>query len=206
MLFRSSLIDDSEFHESGLPNKFSFFDVIFKNNTFSKDGIHISESKAHLIISSDNQDILDKLISNINNQKVYRISNIIFKIVSIHNDDNINIPNDSTINLIKLKTVSPIVINNYDEELYLSLINDEELFINGLKKNIITKIGKPSDIDIIIDKNTIKQKAVNYKGGLIIGFLFDFKIISNNDVILKSYYNGFGSKNAIGFGFVKQIK
>jgi len=201
--FVYSLVNDQELHDSTETNKFSFSNIIFKNNTFeNNNGIHIHESKAHLIISSDRQNVIDSIIKNVDYKKLYSVSNILFRIVSIHEDTDINLNIPS-----KFRTISPVVINNEPgKKGQISLILNKNMFISGLKTNISNKIDRVTDIDIIIDISTIIQRRVRYKDGYIMGYLFDFEIQSDYDVILKSYYNGFGCKNAIGFGFVKQIK
>ena len=197
--FVYSLINDIELHDIKCANKFCFSNIIFKNNT-SNNGLHIHESKAHLLISSDLPNVISSIIKNVDYNKIYKVSNILFKVVKIYEDNNINLNLPS-----KFKTFSPIVIEKFGGG-EISLIDNPSFFISELKKTILNKIGRVADINIIIDNSTIINRGVRFKGGYIEGYLFNFEIQSEYDVILKSYYNGFGNKNAMGFGFVKQIK
>lgn len=191
-------------HGSKEIKDFCFSNIIFNGAKYERDGVHLSSScKYHLLISSSDSNKIRTIKNaiNINKNRVYRINNIGFKIDSVNNDDKYRITNCAN-----LKAVTPICITDKDGS-YVSLIDNEDLFISGLKKNILHKCSlREGDIDIVVDRETITRKRVSYKDSSIIGFRFNFKITCDSNILERSYYGGFGIKNALGFGFVKMNK
>lgn len=193
-----------ELHENRGIKDFNFSNLISPKAKYNKDGIHISQPRAYLNISSTDDDKINCIIEQLQNKStIHKISNIDFRILSVY-DDSINI----TGNHIKLRTTTPVCINTKtdDKERYVSLIEEKQLFLDNMKHNIKTKTGC-SDIEIIIADKNIQRKSMKYKDGYITGYLFDFEIKCEDANILNTiYYNGVGIKNALGFGFVDLIK
>lgn len=112
-----------------------------------------------IIISSNDVNKLNTLILGLcNNNKNYSIANVNFKIHSIHPDNNILIDNE-----VKFKTETPICVTAEKDgkPYFVSLKDDENLFIECLKKNMIHKNNFVDDlIDIEIDRTSIKQKRI----------------------------------------------
>lgn len=189
-------------HESKEIKDFCFSNIIFKDAKYESDAIHLTNnSRARLLFSSNDVNKLNSLILGLcDNNKNYSIGNINFKIHSIHPDNNIVIDNE-----VNFKTETPICVTSEKDgkTYYVSLKDDEKLFIECLKKNMIHKNNFIDDsIDIEIDRTTIKQKRIAYKNTSIMGFLFNFKIKANKETIEKSFNGGFGTKNSLGFGYV----
>ena len=188
-------------NEKGIKN-FCFSNIIFTKSKFEKEGILVTNSKAHLLISSSEKRIIGSIVNSINSdRKVYKIDNIRFKINAVYNDDFLKIDKE-----LNLKTVTPICVIDKNSDC-ISLLENKELFVEFLKKNMIHKNNFINDNIIIeIDEQSIKQKKILYKEKKLLSFLFNFKVTSSQELIQNSYYKGFGLKNSIGFGFVKIIK
>lgn len=203
-----------DLHDEITIKDFTFTNLIFRECKRSNI-VELNTSKAYLNISSDDENkisaIIKVLTSDVN--KIYYISNIKFTISDIKDIDKSVINNK-----VKLRTETPICLTAQKEELkyltnpnkkefpYISLIYDEDFFIKKLKHNILHKSNLfDDDIKININKKSIKRKSIPYKDGYIVCFHFEFEIEGKSEIIEKSYYAGFGTKNALGFGYVKLL-
>lgn len=117
-------------------------------------------------------------------------------------------------NKLRLKTISPIIMNANVGEKYEKYLHPTDLrFKELLIENLINKFEtlNPSteitlnkeNFNIVIDEETIKRKPFIYKEIKKIAYQFNFEITGVPEVINLGYEVGFGACNSLGQGMCK---
>jgi len=191
-------------HNITRPKGFTFSLVFDSYTNIKGKGFKLDSDRALLIVSSVNEEIINKIIRYESNY-TYNIEKLYFNIVNHKVDEDVIVHN-----MLHLRTISPICINKkniINEKIIqrFSTPNDSD-YIELLKKNIIAKNGfKNCNVDVHIIQETIKPKDVKLKFNQTIkAFMFDFFIkIDDLETLNKNYFSGFGVKNSQGFGMVE---
>jgi CRISPR-associated endoribonuclease Cas6 len=194
----------NELHDSLNKKDFCFSNIIFNKCRYSKS-IELSNNKGLLLISSIDNSKIEHLFNSLNSSKdvLHKIGNILFIInyVKKYRDD-IKI-ND--FGKYRLSLISPVLVSDLSSDNKSCFIGIEDIKYKELLCNNISKIvGKNILIDNInIIDSSIKRKAVEYKGILLKGYLYDIEIKCDYDDINRLYYGGIGNRTALGFGMLK---
>lgn len=186
-------------HDSENPKNFCFSNISLSKKEITKNGLMLLSKNAALIVSSTNCDFITHFLESIelNSRRPYQIGDIFFKIVDIKEDSIF-----PTANTFFMETITPICINyKVDKKhIYINPIDHKELYIQQLKKNILSKTTIDESIDLEIISNTIKHKSIKIKNGYVKAYHFSFMVSGSPEIIKHNYYSGFGVKNSQGFG------
>lgn len=159
--------------------------------------IIFNNDDCYFILSSNNDDIIDSIIENINFKQIYKIGDIFVNVKDIE-----TINNEFTSEFYRVKTIEPIFLKK--DNLKISCNNFE--FISTLCENISKRIGRKftsDEIEII----KAKQKYEKYKNNVShIVTDCEFNIKCSVNEIMKLYYEGVGNLTSSGFGKIKILK
>ncbi len=211
---------------------FTFSKLYFPENTWrvlpDSDRMEIKARNAYLKVSFMLPEQTEKFVTGLfKEQKVFigdKISGIYMQAETIENVK-CDVPDKEDVISVKLKTITATVLGfnsgNQKNEQYFSPEHPDykKLFL----KNLIDKYSIISDKKIDINnidfkvtkiyknkKGKIKSELQTIKAGTpaetkIKGYFFEFELTAPADVIRTGLNAGFGSMNALGFGFCELI-
>ena len=196
-------------HSSKKPKFFTFSQLRIDKKKISGDRIVVFKgSKAHFILSSADDFVVDSVFNHLAKSPLLNISEVAAETTSINVFDDVEIKNSQ-----RFKLLSPLVISipvKNKGKLYhrfLSPLDEQfaERFIKNLKKKYSAFSGKEAkDVKIIVDENYVKNrktsKLLDIKGVKIKGHVFPFTLEGDPELIKFGYYAGFGERTAQGFG------
>ena len=166
---------------------------------FTKEGF--SGERFIFFISSFNKSILIKIRESLGESGHIVIFNNKFQIHSMFFRD----VNPSS-EIITIHSRSPIILKTGQKFLFNE---PEEVILRAIDSNIRSKYLKANGRDPnirFIQIQDIKTKKVGIKGVKLPGFLINFTISADLDVLSFILTVGLGSKNKLGFGFVEEEK
>lgn len=166
---------------------------------FTKEGF--SGERFIFFISSFNKSILIKIRESLEESGHIVIFNNKFQIHSMFFRD----VNPSS-EIITIHSRSPIILKTGQKFLFNE---PEEVILRAIDSNIRSKYLKANGRDPnirFIQIQDIKTKKVGIKGVKLPGFLINFTISADLDVLSFILTVGLGSKNKLGFGFVEEEK
>lgn len=166
---------------------------------FTKEGF--SGERFIFFISSFNKSILIKIRESLEESGHIVIFNNKFQIHSMFFRD----VNPSS-EIITIHSRSPIILKMGQKFLFNE---PEEVILRAIDSNIRSKYLKANGRDPnirFIQIQDIKTKKVGIKGVKLPGFLINFTISADLDVLSFILTVGLGSKNKLGFGFVEEEK
>jgi CRISPR-associated endoribonuclease Cas6 len=166
---------------------------------FTKEGF--SGERFIFFISSFNKSLLSKIRESLEESGHIVIFNNKFQIHSMLFRD----VNPSS-EIITIHSRSPIILKNGQKYLFNE---PEEVVLRAIDSNIRSKYIKANGRDPnirFIQIQDIKTKKVGIKGVKLPGFLINFTISADLDVLSFILTVGLGSKNKLGFGFVEEEK
>jgi CRISPR-associated endoribonuclease Cas6 len=203
-------------HDQGYGYKNSKFKMYSFSNLLGKsklleDGRIKFFNKAKLKISSLDDKFLDYLIKNSIFKDKFNILDYEIDIDSFHTKST-----DVSETEIRVKSHSPVTvystfkINNKKKTHYYHPKDKD--FQDMAKNNLIKKYkafygSSPTNENIkIIPKGKHIMKIRRYKGFLIKGFLGEYEIKGNPELIKIALDTGIGSKNSQGFGYIEEVE
>ncbi len=166
---------------------------------FTKEGF--SGERFIFFISSFNKSLLSKIRESLEESGNIVIFNNKFQIHSMLFRD----VNPSS-EIITIHSRSPIILKTGQKYLFSE---PEEDILRAIDSNIRSKYLKANGRDPnirFIQIQDIKTKKVGIKGVKLPGFLINFTISADLDVLSFILTVGLGSKNKLGFGFVEEEK
>jgi CRISPR-associated endoribonuclease Cas6 len=188
---------------------YSFSNLLGKSKLL-EDGRIKFFNKAKLKISSLDDKFLDYLIKNSIFKDKFNILDYEIDIDSFHTKST-----DVSETEIRVKSHSPVTvystfkINNKKKTHYYHPKDKD--FQDMAKNNLIKKYkafygSSPTNENIkIIPKGKHIMKIRRYKGFLIKGFLGEYEIKGNPELIKIALDTGIGSKNSQGFGYIEEV-
>ena len=198
-----NFVDDKSLHEEKAYKKFVFSKLNISFDKIINKNFRLNDSNISFTISADEKWV-NLLLKNIDYKKIYNIGNLEVRLVEVKTYD----VDYSNKNLILFQTDSPVVIktNRDTKKTYLS--PDDDRYDELLKQNIERKLGnKIDDFNLVIDNGTVKRKAVKIKNNYVIAYTYSGIIKSNDSKVIETICNmGLGSKNTMGFGYIKVLK
>jgi len=233
-IYRVIELSDSDYskwlHDSGYIhnyNQFKFFTFSFLNvrerEILPNSMMKIISPKIELTLSFISDKSIQHLLAGIFQSKrmeiCYPAGKALFNIRNIE-----MIPDPVFSKCMRFRTISPIVLSKsgkYKEKeskIYLNPADEGyfEYFKKNLEEKYITfslynKEGiKKDTLESFNLLNTQKSKLISIAEGkeshtYIKGYLYDFEVTGNPDMIRIGYETGFGKYSSLGFGCVKVI-
>lgn len=209
----SDFIHNDAYKSGGKQYKmFSFSHLEQFQYDVTKFGLKMKSETAVFKIGFLSNDVALNVIQGLFNQEELRLNQTSFKV------KNVEVLNSKVeMETIELKTKSPLVIKNYDEE-YLKPNDDEyeTIFENNLKRKYAiavekgwlpkTELNQKLSIRLLSKKPKKQGIKIKYEKNQVIGYQYNFELTASKVLIQTGLLAGFGSRNAQGFGFCEMIK
>lgn len=204
--FFYKIINDNKLHDSKGIKNFTFSNIFLEDYKPTKSGYKLINNNGYVIFSSSNENIIKKLLENIEINKFYDLNNIFFKIKEC------KVNNDKLIenNFFLCEFITPCCITKPGEK-YEKYINPKENaleYVNYMKKNIKNRLGYLHDsLEIMIIDETVKSRLITVKNTKIKGYKYNFILrCDDKNLINELFYSGIGGKCSQGFGMFNILK
>lgn len=189
------------------------FSRLFGEFKLNKENIEF-RSPVRLYIASAETRFIQELAETLLKSKNIKLGKQSVEISSIEISPNKNFGRE-----VLIKTLSPITVystlhtkDGKKKTYYYFPYEKEfsELIFKNLKKKFKLVYGKePGRRELLIeplDRKSISQRIVKYKGTIVKGWMGRFRLKGSPDLISLGYDTGLGSKNSQGFGMFEVIE
>lgn len=207
--FSKQLHNEGFRHQDGHIFKTFNFSLLFNNVQFESNFISVEKDSIIKLIISGKNDIIQRIIIGLLNDKKLEINNNIFEFVSIENSRNIKFKET-----MLFRMLTPTIESTKDENnkiVYLSPYEDHYY------KNIIDNANRKYELiydtkydgEMFFEPDNvikIKEKSIKYKNIYLRGYKFDIWIQAKPKMQEIIYYLGLGQGSSQGAGCLSTLK
>ena len=188
---------------------FTFSQIYFEKWKYNRQGIVSLDGKLSFYVSSPNDHLIKSLVEgHLENTEVdFKGSKLLVEKIELLKKPEFE-------NKMKMKTMSPVTASikrEIDNKLKIwDLGPGDERFYEGVQKNLINKyISFYGDyngdkwVKLKPDMKTAKKRRIEIKGDFHRGYMMNFEIEADPNLIEFAYGCGLGEKNSMGFGMIE---